>query len=87
MSQFIGKLNCHQGNIVKVFLIFSLGVGAEGAGGGREGGGGCFHLWPQQYGALTHELQARCVYKATVCNGAGSQENTSGASVDAAAAR
>lgn len=38
MSQFIGKLNCHQGNIVKVFLIFSLGVGAEGAGGGWGGG-------------------------------------------------
>lgn len=80
MSQFIGKLNSHQGNIVKVFLIFFF----RGGGGGR---GGCFHLWPQQYDALTHELQARCVYKATVCNGDGSQENTSGVSVDAAAAR
>lgn len=34
MSQFVGKLNHHQGNVVKVFLIFFLGVGAEGADGG-----------------------------------------------------
>lgn len=44
----------------------------------------CFHLCPQQYNALNRALlQTRCVHEATVCDGAGSPENTGGASLDA----
>lgn len=70
MSQFVDKLNCHHGNIEGFSHLFPLFEW-------REEWRLCFHLCPQQYNAMTHELQACCVHKATVCDGAGSQENTS----------